>query len=118
MTFDSSCSSAEHPRVPPRALTSPVVRERAARMLRAAGDAQRLALLELLDAGELCVTELAVLTGDAMPTVSQRLRQLKTEGLVSTRREGKHVHYALTDEHVRSLLHNILHHAAESVGLR
>lgn len=112
------CVLIDHETPAPRPLAARAVRERAARMLRAAGDADRLALLELLDAGELCVTDLATLTGDAMPTVSQRLRQLKTEGLATTRRDGKHVYYALADDHVRSLLHNILHHAAETAGPR
>ncbi len=113
-----ACDSTDHAAPAPRPRALPAVRQRAARMLRAAGDPDRLALLELLDAGELCVTDLATLTGDAMPTVSQRLRQLKTEGLASTRRDGKHVYYALADEHVRILLHNILHHASESVSPR
>jgi ArsR family transcriptional regulator len=94
------------------------VRDRAARMLRAAGDVERLALLEHLAAGERCVSELVALTGDAMPTVSQRLKQLRTEGLLASRREGKHVFYALADEHVRTLVHDILQHAAEGLVLR
>jgi len=48
-----------------------------------------------------------------MPTVSQRLRVLKTEGLLRSRRDGKHVFYTLADAHVRELLTNILRHAAE-----
>lgn len=112
------CTPDDHlARTTPLLAASPV-RERAARMLRAAGDAERLKLLELLKPGERCVTELVQLTGDAMPTVSQRLRQLKTEGLATTRRDGKHIYYALADEHVRELLHNILHHAAESIAPR
>jgi DNA-binding transcriptional ArsR family regulator len=118
MTIDAACATTDHEAPAPRPRAPATVRQRAARMLRAAGDADRLALLELLDAGELCVTDLAALTGDAMPTVSQRLRQLKTEGLATTRRDGKHVFYALADEHVRELLHNILHHAAETAGSR
>ncbi len=82
-------------------------------MLSAAGDPARRALLELLDDRELCVTEIAVLMGDAMPTVSQRLRVLKTEGLIRARRDHKHVYYSIADEHVRTLLANILRHAAE-----
>ncbi|WP_353266030.1 metalloregulator ArsR/SmtB family transcription factor [Gemmatimonas sp.] len=92
------------------------VRERAARMLSAAGEPSRLALLELLDGRELCVSDLVALTGDPMPTISQRLRLLKTEGLLRSRRDGKHVFYTLADAHVRELLTNILHHAAEPLG--
>jgi DNA-binding transcriptional ArsR family regulator len=118
MTSDSVCAAPRHETPAPRPRAPLAVRERAARLLRAAGDADRLALLELLEGGELCVTDLAALTGDAMPTVSQRLRQLKTEGLAIARRDGKHIYYALADEHVRELLHSILHHAAELVAPR
>jgi len=112
------CTTPDHLSPATPSLAAAPVRERAARMLRAAGDAERLKLLELLEPGERCVTELVQLTGDAMPTVSQRLRQLKTEGLATTRRDGKHIYYALADEHVRNLLQNILHHASETVALR
>jgi len=64
---------------------------RAAGMLRAAGDPQRLRLLELLTGGELCVSEIAQVTDDLLPTVSQRLKVLRQEGLVTSRRDGKHV---------------------------
>ena len=111
-----ACSAADHladgggpRRVPPSA----AVLARAAGMLRAAGDPARLALLDRLTDGARCVTDLAAASGDAMPTVSQRLRLLRTEGLVTARREGKHVYYALADDHVHVLLANVLGHAGE-----
>jgi ArsR family transcriptional regulator len=82
-------------------------------MLRAAGDPARLRVLEMLSGGELCVTEIAERSGGNMPAVSQRLRVLRGEGLVSSRREGKHVFYALADDHVAELILNVLHHAGE-----
>ncbi len=80
-------------------------------MLRAVGDDARLRLLELLRHGEMCVTEIAAVTGEGMSTISQRLRVLRGEGLVSGRREGKHVYYSLADEHVEDLILNVLSHA-------
>jgi len=112
-TDRAACQAADHPATPARPLVSAHVRERAAGMLSAAGDPARLGLLERLADGELCVTEIAERTGDAMPTVSQRLRLLKREGLVVARRDGKHVFYTLADDHVRELLANVLRHAAE-----
>jgi DNA-binding transcriptional ArsR family regulator len=97
-----------------RAAVSEAVLARAAAMLRAAGEPERLRLLDLLAGGEQCVTEIAAATGDAMPTVSQRLQILRREGLLSTRREGKHVFYAVADHHVLDLITNILRHAEES----
>lgn len=86
--------------------------ERAGRMLRAAGDASRLRLLEMLSRGEMCVTEIASVTGEGLSTVSQRLRLLLGEDLVFRRREGKHVFYSLSDGHVADVILSVLGHAA------
>ncbi|MBX9627527.1 MAG: metalloregulator ArsR/SmtB family transcription factor [Gemmataceae bacterium] len=87
--------------------------DRAARLFRALGDAPRLRLLHLLLAGEACVTELVEASGEKFPTVSQRLRILRTEGLVTRRRDKSHVYYGLADAHVRSLVADALAHAGE-----
>lgn len=85
-------------------------------MLHAVGDVSRLKLLELLSRGEMCVTEIAAVTDDGLSTVSQRLRLLRSEDLVTGRREGKHVFYSLADRHVAELLLSVLRHAAEPEG--
>jgi DNA-binding transcriptional ArsR family regulator len=89
------------------------VLEHAAEILRAAGDPGRLRLLELLASGELCVTELAELSGNSLPTVSARLRVLRGARLLTRRRDGKHQYYALADRHVAELVQGVLEHAAE-----
>lgn len=86
--------------------------ERAGRMLRVAGDASRLRLLEMLSRGEMCVTEIASVTNEGLSTVSQRLRLLLGEDLVVRRREGKHVFYSLSDGHVADVILSVLGHAA------
>ncbi|AKF11418.1 ArsR/SmtB family transcription factor [Sandaracinus amylolyticus] len=86
---------------------------RAAALFRACGDPERLRLLERLSQGEFCVSELAAESGEGLSTVSQRLRLLRTEGLVSRRREGKHIYYALSDQHVADLIQSALEHALE-----
>ena len=87
--------------------------ERAARLFRALGDAPRLRLLGLLNGRELCVTEIVEAMGEKFPTVSQRLRLLRGEGLIARRRQGTHIYYALADRHVADLITNALAHAAE-----
>jgi ArsR family transcriptional regulator len=87
--------------------------ERAAAYFRALGDADRLMLLAELASGEVCVSELAETLDEQLSTVSQRLRLLRSEGLVTRRRAGKHVFYALADAHVRHLLDSALDHASE-----
>lgn len=56
--------------------------------------------------------------GEKFSTVSQRLRILRSEGLVSRRREKSHVFYALADDHVKDLVSNALAHADELDGPR
>ncbi|TVR46522.1 MAG: ArsR family transcriptional regulator [Planctomycetota bacterium] len=82
-------------------------------MLRAMGDPERLRLMTLLEPGEVCVSAIAAYFNEQLSTVSQRLKVLRNEDLVLTRRSGKHLYYRLADGHVRHILANALSHAAE-----
>ncbi len=86
---------------------------RAAALFRAAGDVPRLRLLHTLAHSEWCVSELAESEGTKLSTLSQQLRVLYAERIVERRREGKHIYYRLTDEHVRELVSTALAHAGE-----
>jgi len=89
--------------------------ERTAAFFRAAGDPARLRLLHHLSMhGPCCVSELSSFFDEGMSTISQRLKTLRTERLVSRRRNGKHIFYGLEDEHVRHILGQALAHAEES----
>lgn len=70
-------------------------------------------MLAQLAQGDMCVTELAESEGESISTISQRLRVLRSENLVVRRRQGKHINYALADQHVMDLVYNALAHAAE-----
>lgn len=100
----------DHPRVEHEALP-PHVLERAAAIFRAAGDPGRLRILHCLLCGEHCVSDLAEESGDGLSTVSQRLKILRAERLVSRRRDGKHIYYGLADDHVAELVRSALDHA-------
>lgn len=77
----------------------------AAELFRLLGDPTRLAILHaLLEAGELCVCDLARLAGVAENVVSQAMRLLRAADVVRTRRDGRRIHYRLADAHVRMLL--------------
>jgi DNA-binding transcriptional ArsR family regulator len=74
-------------------------------LFRLLGDATRVRLLyALLEAGELCVCDLAASIDASETTVSQALRLLRTAGVVRARRSGRMMHYRLDDSHVRMLL--------------
>jgi DNA-binding transcriptional ArsR family regulator len=61
-------------------------------------DPTRLTLaVALADGGELCVCDLAWVLERAQNLVSHHLRQLRSAGLVSSRRDGKMVMYSLTE---------------------
>ena len=66
-------------------------------LLKALANPDRLLLLCQLSQGEQCVGELEALLGIVQPTLSQQLGVLRTEGLVSTRRQGKNIFYSVAD---------------------
>lgn len=78
---------------------------RTAGLFKLLGDPTRARLLyALLEAGELCVCDLAAATDTQESTVSQALRMLRASGVVAGRREGRLVFYRLADAHVRMML--------------
>ena len=83
-------------------------------LFRAMGDPARLRLLGLLAQGPACVSELAAIEGETVSTISQRLRVLRNERLVTRRREGKHINYTLADQHVLDLVFSAMAHASEA----
>lgn len=68
------------------------------------GDPRRLKLLVALLDGELCVCDLAALTGMSESATSHALRLLRAHRVVSVRRDGRMAYYRLDDAHVRMLV--------------
>src|SRR5918994_1492526 len=92
-----------------------VVRD-AAERARALSDPTRLMLAAALREGEeLCVCDLAWISGRAQNLVSHHLRVLRSHGLVRSRRDGKLVMYSLTGEG-SGLLGAVLSDEAEVVS--
>ena len=87
---------------------------RAAEMFAALGDPPRLRLLALLAQGPACVSDLADDEQQGMSTISQRLKVLRSASLVRRRRQGKHVIYALADQHVVDLVFDALAHSSKA----
>jgi ArsR family transcriptional regulator len=109
-----ACVSLEHDPVDPRLQPASVDScERAASIFRALGDVNRLRLLTVLAKQELCVSDLTGVLNDNLPAVSQRLKLLRAERLVRTRRQGKHIFYSLADSHIAELIANGLAHGEE-----
>ena len=86
-------------------LPSPAETDRLAEWFKVLGDATRARILyAVLEAGELCVCDLAATVDVPESTVSHALRWLRGAGVVRARRSGKMMYYRLDDEHVRMLL--------------
>jgi ArsR family transcriptional regulator, lead/cadmium/zinc/bismuth-responsive transcriptional repressor len=64
----------------------------------------------LLEAGELCVCDLAAVTGLSQTACSHNLRLLRSARLVRYRKQGRNVYYSLDDAHIRLLLDVSLQH--------
>jgi len=65
---------------------------------------ERLLLMCQLASGEMCVSELETQLEIRQPTLSQQLGVLRTEGVVSTRRQGKQVYYSVADPALLEIL--------------
>ncbi len=72
--------------------------------LKALGNENRLLLLCLLSDGERSVTELEDMLQLRQPTVSQQLARLRSENLVSYRRDGKTIYYSLASDEARQVI--------------
>lgn len=67
-------------------------------------DPNRLRLLVAMIEGELCVCDLAAVTGMSESAASHALRLLRAHRVVTARRDGRRAFYRLADAHVRMLV--------------
>jgi DNA-binding transcriptional ArsR family regulator len=88
----------------------------AAAVLGLLAERTRLALLARLAEGEADVTTLTEACGVARPAVSQHLARLRLAGLVTTRKEGRRVIYALRHGHLKRLVDEALGVADHQLG--
>ncbi len=74
-------------------------------LFRLLGDPTRVRILyAILEAGELCVCDIASTVTTTETKVSQALRLLRSAGVVRNRRDGRNIYYRLDDTHVRMML--------------
>ena len=74
-----------------------------AQVAKALGHGHRLEILELLAQGERSVEALAERAGRSVANASQHLRLMRRAGLLTSRRDGKRILYALSDPAVLAL---------------
>lgn len=81
-----------------------ILYEQVSRIGKAISSPKRLELLELLVQGEKTVEKLADLAHVDVKLASAHLKALREARLVGTRRDGRYVHYRLTNDDVADLL--------------
>ncbi|HAD49643.1 metalloregulator ArsR/SmtB family transcription factor [Idiomarina sp.] len=80
----------------------------AARVMQLLSHPDRLLILCLLSEGEFTVGEIEQRLELHQPMLSQHLNRLRQQDLVSTRREGKYIHYQLADPRTAEIM-NLLY---------
>ena len=77
------------------------------------GDSTRISILFAIDAGDMCVCDIAELLKMTKSAVSHQLKILRQSQLVKYKKVGKNVYYSLADEHVRDIIEKALEHIEE-----
>ena len=84
-----------------------------AELFKVFGDSTRMRILFVLFESEVCVCDLAEALNMTVSAISHQLKILKTNKLITSRREGRSVFYSLADDHVRSIVSQGMEHICE-----
>jgi ArsR family transcriptional regulator len=89
-------------------LDAPQIAE-AAQMIRVLGHPVRLRIVEVLQKGERCVSEIQRELAAPQAVVSQQLARMRAAGIVRCRRDGVNVRYSINDDRVLRMLDCLRH---------
>ncbi len=87
-----------------------------AEMFRLMGDATRLRIILACREKPAFVNELAERLGSSQSLISHHLRLLRAARILKAERHGKQVFYSLADEHIRSMIADMVHHVGEAAA--
>lgn len=79
----------------------------ASELLKALSHETRLLILSMLCEGEMSVSEIENIMQLPQAKVSQQLARLRSDNLVTTRREGRQIYYQLADTQVSSIVDSL-----------
>ena len=79
-----------------------------AELLKQLGDSSRIRIFWLLCHCEECVINLSAMMKMSSPAISHHLKQLKSSGLIVSRRSGNEVYYRAADTQQAQLLHRMI----------
>ena len=80
-----------------------------AQLMKTLAHPARLAILDLLHDGEVCVCHLGAALDQRQAYISQQLAQLRAAGLVEDRREGWRIYYHVTQPQVFEIIDAVGH---------
>ncbi|RMD99990.1 MAG: ArsR family transcriptional regulator [Calditrichaeota bacterium] len=78
--------------------------QRAAEILKAIAHPIRLQIIQALEGGEKCVSELQTILSQPQAVTSQHLNVLRLRGLLKSRRDGTLVYYSISEPFVLRIL--------------
>ena len=90
--------------------------EHAAEVLKALAHPIRLQIVELLQAGEMCVGDIVKALGGKQAITSQQLNMMKAKGVLNCRRDGARVYYRIENRNVIKLLDCIYDYCKQKKG--
>jgi DNA-binding transcriptional ArsR family regulator len=85
-----------------------------AEMFRLMGDASRLKIVALCLSKPRCVSDIALKARLSQSLVSHHLRLLRAARMLRAERRGKQVFYVAADDHVRSVIADMIAHISEA----
>ena len=97
---------------------SKAMTELIAHRFRLLGEPMRLRILQVLEAGELPVGEIVEALQSSQPNISRHLQALLQGGLISRRRDGLNIFYAIADPMVFKLCQLVCSSATEQTRAR
>lgn len=89
-----------------------------AQRFRLLGEPMRLRILQVLEPGELPVSEIVNALKSSQPNISRHLQALSQGGLISRRREGLNIFYSIADPMVFKLCQLVCSSATEQTRAR
>ncbi len=92
------------------------IAEHTVEVLKAIAHPVRLQIVELLQAEEMCVGDIAENLGGKQAITSQQLNMMKARGVLSCRRDGARVYYRIENRNVIKLLDCIYDHCERKKG--
>ncbi len=92
--------------------------EHVAEVLKTVAHPVRIAIIEVLENGEMCVGDIVEALGGKQAIISQQLNMMKDKGVLECRRDGVNVYYQVKNKNVIRLLDCIRDHCETNVSAK